>query len=456
MNSTRPNIILILTDHFRRDALGPATPNLNALAASGTRFTNAYAASPLCQPSRTSIATGLFPSQTGVCGNQSSPVNSDIRADTFMNHLRRAGYKTALIGKHHFLDRYGMGMDVTGDDEEIKKYGFDQVVQVVDDGENSHNSDHYTAYLKDKGLLESFREALSSLCSSGDPFKHPFDEKDSADGFIGETGVQYVESSSKDQPFYLNLSFIGPHPPYWHPGNGPHNPKDAPSPVGAPDDPGTRNRRAHYLAKCSLIDRYVGRLVQTLKDKGLYENTIIIFTSDHGDNLGDYGIWDKRFFYEHSAGVPLIFAGPGIPTQERRNGPRLSKSLVSLIDLYPTILHLAGLKNSTDYRRTGRDILQVLKGTPGHGRQAIYAELATCAMLRTGNWKIVFDPEQGGVQYLFNLAIDPAEQNNLAGVAGYENITLQLIEKILAQRIRMTQYTHIKEEQRLQRVRTTS
>ena len=107
-DSYRPNIILILTDHFRRDVLGNHTPNLMRLAHDGVSFANAYCASPLCQPSRISIATGMYPSQTGICGNQSDPLHTDLRNDTLMNHLQKAGYYTALIGKHHFIDRYGI------------------------------------------------------------------------------------------------------------------------------------------------------------------------------------------------------------------------------------------------------------------------------------------------------------------------------------------------------------
>ena len=449
--SDRPNIILILTDHFRRDALGNHTPNLMRLAHDGISFTNAYCASPLCQPSRVSIATGMYPSQTGICGNQSNPLHTDLRNDTFMNHLQKAGYYTALIGKHHFIDRYGIGMDVINDNDEIKRYGFDYVFQVVDDGENMHNKDEYTRYLSERGLLDTFREAFRKGAGACRP--HPFPEDDTADGFIGVNGVSFVENYRDNRPFYLNLSFIGPHPPYWHPGELTIDPGSVPEPIEAPDNARTRERRAHYMEKCAFIDRYVGRLMEALEKRGMIENTVIIFTSDHGDNLGDYGIWDKRFFYEGSVGVPLIMCGPRIPSQERMNGPRISSFLVSHLDLYPTILRIAGVDMQMNRHRIGCNLIPALGGEAAICHSAVYAELGTCVMIRTGNWKLVFDPEQGGVQYLFNLVIDHKERNNLAGVAGYENVTLGLIQRLLAHRIRLTQYTHTKEEQRLQRVR---
>ena len=115
----QPNIILILTDHFRPDAVGTSTPTLLSLAKKGIEFANAYCASPLCQHARASIITGKFPSQHGICGNQADPIHPDLRATTFMRNLQELGYYTALIGKHHFLDRFGLGMDVTADDEQI-------------------------------------------------------------------------------------------------------------------------------------------------------------------------------------------------------------------------------------------------------------------------------------------------------------------------------------------------
>ena len=438
----QPNIILILTDHFRRDALGPHTPNLLRLAAEGTRFANAYCAAPLCQPARTSLIAGTYPSFTGVCGNQSDPMSVAWRDNTFMHYLQRAGYYTALIGKHHYLDNYGLGIDATDQDEEIRRYGFDFVCQVADDGENSHNDDEYTHHLEAKGLLETFRDALRA-----GGFQHPFEAEDSADGFIGRNGIRFVEGYDRDQPFYLNLGFIGPHPPYWHPGELAIDPATVLAPIAAADDPHTRERRAHYLQKTALIDRYVGELVEALRRRGMLEDTVIIFTSDHGDMLGDFGQWDKRFFYEASVGVPLIMRGPGVPHEERMNGPLVSKLLASHLDLYPTILRLAGLEPGRDRRRPGRDILAMLRGDLT-GHDAIFGELATTAMIRTGNWKLVFDPDQGGVQYLFNLAVDPREEHNQAGVAGYEQITVGLLERLLAHRIRLTQFTHVKEEQR--------
>lgn len=452
-----PNIILIITDHFRPDFIGAHTPNIMRLAADGTRFTNAYCASPLCQPSRVSMATGLSPAQHGVCGNQSPSIAPDLRDTTFMNRLRSAGYRSVLVGKHHFIDRYGLGIDVCDDDEEIKRYGFDEVTQVVDDGENQHNDDAYTQFLKEIGRLEEFRNGFRSGVAAG---RHPLPEDETADGFIGTQGIRFAETVNTDVPFYLQLGFIGPHPPYWFPGEPRVGVDDVPDPRGVIRGADLHRldesleQRARYAEKIRLIDRYAGKLVAVLKDRCLLENTVIAFTSDHGDNLGDYGIWDKRFFYEESCGVPLVLSGPGIPTGERLNGPRVSKALVSHLDIYPTVLSLAGIAEQRPRARVGLDLVPMVDGVPGSLHREVFSELATCMMIHTGNWKLVFDPEQGGVRYLFNLHADPEELHNLAGTAGYETVTRTLLERMLAHRIRRTQFSHAKEEQRLQSVRT--
>ncbi len=447
-NDKKINIIFILTDHFRPDAICKSTPNLKKLSAEGVLFTNAYCAAPLCQPARTSIVTGLFPSQTGVCGNQSTPVSTQQRDDTFMNRLQKAGYYTAIIGKHHYIDRYGIGMNVREDADEIKRYGFDHVQQVLDDGENVHNKDDYTAYLEEKGLFKEFLEVFPQRAWQCEP--HPFNADDTADGFIGVNAVRFIKEYCEPKPFYLNVGFVGPHPPFWHPGELKHDPLELADPIGASFTPQDKIMKAHYMDKCTLIDDYVGRLVQALKEKQIYDNTFLIFSSDHGENAGDFGIWDKRYCYEQSWGVPLIFAGAHTAGEKRMCGNRVSKSLVSHLDLYPTILSVAGITPAKTHSRWGRNILRMLDDEPGCGHSEIHSELGTVHMMRNGNWKIAYDPEAGGVQYLFNLRNDPNELNNLAGVAGYEKTTAQLIETILAHRIRLTQFTHVKEEQRVQ------
>jgi choline-sulfatase len=203
---------------------------------------------------------------------------------------------------------------------------------------------------------------------------------------------------------------------------------------------------------CIHIDSYIGKIVDALKEKGYFENTFIIFVSDHGDNLGDYGIWDKRYFYKQSVGVPMIISGKGVAGRDVRYGSIKSKALVSTLDIYPTILSVAGIDIS-DSGRPGINLMDIINDKPAAFRNAVFSELGTLSMIRTARWKMVFDPEQGGVSYLFNLVSDPKEMNNLAGVSGYEAISAELTTQLLSRYITMVQSTQSKEQIRLQSVR---
>ncbi|MFP4029373.1 MAG: sulfatase [Candidatus Brocadiia bacterium] len=446
-SKNRPNIVLIITDHFRPDAVGRSTPRLLQLADRGAIFEHAYTTSPLCQPARASIITGFYPSQHGICGNMAEPLDGRQRADTFMSHLQNAGYHTALVGRHHYIDGYGLDMDFTRHHDEVMKFGFDYVHQVLNPYEHKYNECQFTKHLREEGLYKEYIKALDHMGEG-----YPFPEEYYEDAYIGGKAREFVENYSEESPFYLNIGFSGPHPPFWHPGQQ-HQPSDVPAPIDGPDSEGLRKRRADYMDKCALLDKYVGEIMDTLEEQGILENTVIIFTSDHGDNLGDHGIWDKRYFYEQSAGIPLIMTGPGVIRGARGLRGKDSKQLVSHLDIYPTILSLAGTLDSAQQQRPGRDLLAILRDERGASREAVFSEISTAVMIRTANWKMVFDPEQGGVQNLYNLRTDSREEKNLAGDPAYDSVIADLTKRMLSNRILLHQYTHDKEEHRLQHVR---
>jgi arylsulfatase A-like enzyme len=460
----RPSVLFVTADHLRRDVAGrhDVAPNLNALADRGVEFANAYCASPLCMPSRNCIATGQFPSQHGVCGNMNEPLDAGQRADTYMSHLRDAGYRTALVGKHHFIDSYGLGVDVVDEiDDEIAEYGYDHVHQVLDDGENLHNDDRFTRHLDDIGELERYRRL------QGEGADCPYGPENVADGYIGEQSLAFVEEHDGDEPFYLHASFVGPHPPYgWVPDAfDTFDPEDAPEPVGV-DDPerrrSIRETRANYMGKVALIDHYVGELVDALEAADRLDETLIVVTSDHGDMLGDDEAFDKRHFEEQSVGVPLVLAGPGVETgevPERQGGGLTRKELVSLVDLYPTFLDAAGLDAPGgpgvhgDDDRSGRSLFPVIDGSAEDRRDAVFSELGTTMMVRDASHKLVYDPERGGPLKLYDLRTDPGERTNRAGDPGAADAQRRLIERLCSRLIRQSNETHEKEQMRVQDVR---
>ena len=436
---------------MRPDEVGVATPNLNALAAHGVRFANCYSASPLCMPSRTSMVTGKYPSQHGVCGNMSEPVGAAERGDAYPRHLQEAGYHTAYIGKHHYLDRYNLNLDLTDDDDEVREFGYDHVCQVGDVVEGTANDDAYTKWLAQRDKLDEYRREL------GQDYFESMVPAETVDGYICETALGYIRDYDEDRPMLLTVGIVGPHPPYWAPGKYAtmFSPEDVAPPKGV-TDPGEIERirvmRARKLGKVAMIDDYVRRLLAALSEKGMSENTVVVFTADHGDNIGDYGIVDKRFYYEQSVKVPLVMAGPGVSVDSRAPA-NIAKALASGIDLYPTLLDLAGVADVKGAsRRFGTSLIEVLRGDVPRSKE-VFSELGTSMMVRDANWKLVYDHEQGGVQFLFNLRHDPDELENLAGDPRYRPVEATLLENLLTHMVRLTRNTNTKEETNVQRVR---
>jgi choline-sulfatase len=385
------------------------------------------------------------------------PLSPTQRADTYMSQLQESGYHTALIGKHHFIDCYGQNIDVVEqNDTVLKDYGYDHVWQVLDDGENRHNEDRFTRHLNELGELDRYRRLM------GDWEDCPYAPENVADGYIGEQTRSYLEAYGNDRPFYLHASFVGPHPPYhWVPEEfDTFEASDAPDPIGV-DDPeeveSIKETRASYMGKVSLIDHYVGEFVDALKSQGRMENTIVILTSDHGDMLGDDGIFDKRRFLEPSVRVPLIAAGPGMDRGEaarRQGGGRVRKELVSLSDIYPTMLDAAGIDSiHGDETRDGISLFQLIEEPRTYRRECVHSELGTTMMVRDGTHKLVFDPERGGSMKLFDLRTDDQERTNLVGMHDSRDRREDLLATICGRLVRQSTSTHVKEQQRIQDVR---
>ncbi len=458
---------------MRADALGRAAPTLNALARRGVRFENCYCAATLCSPSRNSIVTGLFPGRHGVCGNMGEPIAAELRADTYARHLQALGYRTAYVGKHHYIDRSGLAYDLVDDDRLLQSFGYHHVWQVGDVADARHGADRFTRHLADRGLLEEWRSDVGAEYVAGS------DPADTTDGYIGESAVQYLQSYEGDAPLFLTVGFVGPHGPYWAP--EPYASLFAPEEVAEPvgirgrvragsdlyaardlarearlDDPATvdrfRRQRAASLGMVAFIDHQVDRLLRVLAERGWVADTLVVFTSDHGNLLGDHGLEGKRFFHEPVSRVPLLMAGHGV-SADRRVGMTVARELASGVDLYPTFLDAAGgAGHGGERAREGISLLGLLRGEVAPRRE-VFSELGTAMMIRDARNKLVYDPEQGGVQELYDLRRDPWELHNLAGSAEHRHVEAELVERMLARMIRLTHYSHLKERINFQRVR---
>jgi choline-sulfatase len=446
----QPNILLIMADQMTALALpfyGHAivkSPNLSTLAESGVLFENAYCSSPLCAPSRASLMTGLLPSRIGAYDNAAEFAPS---IPTMGHYLRQMGYYTGLCGKMHFV----------GPDQ---LHGFEERLTT-----DIYPADMgWTPDWESPQQRPSWYHNMLSIVQAGPCLttnQIDFDEE-----VVFQAVRKLYDLARRDdaRPFCLVVSFTHPHDPfaitqeYWD--RYDHAAIDLPAVGPIPFermDPHSRrvhdvcdlsryrqteervrNARHAYYAMISYVDDKIGRLLRTLDATGLADDTIVIFTSDHGEMLGERGLWYKMNFFEWSARVPLVFYAPGLLT------PRRVASPVSLVDLLPTVVELAAGESVSDLADVvdGRSLVPLLHeevgpvadrhrdDPPGPVLGEILCEgaIAPCFMIRRGRYKYIYseaDPEQ-----LYDLESDPNELVNLAGRPEYEALQLGLRAEI--------------------------
>jgi choline-sulfatase len=423
---SKPNILIVMADQLSGTFFpdGPAdflhAPQLKALAARSARFVNTYTTSPLCVPARASLAAGQLPSRTRVYDNAAEFAAA---IPTFAHHLRRAGYYTCLSGKMHFV----------GPDQ---LHGFEERL----------TTDIYPAdfgwtpdYRKPGERIDWWYHNLGSVTGAGVAETTNQLEYDDEVAFCANQKLYELARESDDterRPWCLMVSFTHPHDPYvarkrfWdlYEGSVSLEPTVGPIAFAAQDphsqrlmlafdyarfnvtrDDVRRSRRA-YFANVSYLDEKVGELIGTLGRTRMLDDTVIVFCADHGDMLGERGLWFKMSFFEGSARVPLLVAGPGIAA-----GKHLDP--VSILDLTATLCDLAGVsKDEVAPWTDGASLRLIIDGgaraSPVLMEYAAEGSYAPLVGIREGDWKYVrcvLDPDQ-----LFNLAKDPQELKNLA------------------------------------------
>ncbi|GKY88353.1 choline-sulfatase [Sinisalibacter aestuarii] len=429
---TQPNILILMVDQLNGTLFpdGPAdwlhAPHLKALAARSTRFARAYTASPLCAPGRASFMSGQLPSRTRVYDN-AAEFASDI--PTYAHHLRRAGYRTALSGKMHFV----------GPDQ---LHGFEERL----------TTDIYPAdfgwtpdYRRPGERIDWWYHNMGSVTGAGVAEITNQMEYDDEVAFTAVQKVYDLARGKDDRPWCLTVSFTHPHDPYvarrkyWDLYEDcAHLLPEVPAMDYAAHDPHSRRifdandwrnyqiteahiRRARraYFANISYLDDKIGEIFHALETTG--QEAIVVFLSDHGDMLGERGLWFKMTFYEGSARVPLMIAAPGM-------APGRVDTPVSTMDVTPTLAALAGvdLAGVTPWTE-GEPLVPVAAGA-GRGpvamEYAAEASEAPLVALVEGQWKYTacaLDPDQ-----LFDLDADPQELRNLAEVEEYQEIRARM------------------------------
>jgi len=471
----KPNIILINTDQQRFDTIGALnapfmeTPNIDKLVKEGVSFNNCFTTAPSCVPSRASVFTGYYPHNTGVL------CNGDTWEPSWVEMLAEEGYHCVNIGKMHTVP-----LDAQG--------GFHQrfIVENKDrtlnlDTRESAFYDEWDKYLAHEGVEKPSREKYKTFEGYENAlgaFEWYLDSKYHPDNFVGNMACWWLENRKSDSPLFLEIGFPGPHPPF-DPVKEyiePYMNKDLPLPEVTEEElknqplhhhlyreemihsraPHCKKRnnsdhdalkwqknpspqqlkrmRAHYYANITMIDEKIGEIINVLENKGYLDDSIIIFTSDHGEALGDHGHVEKWTMYDCVVKVPLIVRCP-----EKFRGGREINSLIQNMDIAPTILELAGIDIPDSF--DARSLMPLLNKEKENIREYVFSEhgrdncnyLVTgtdlITMIRSKKWKLVhyLDDEEKEYGELYDLTNDPEEKNNLWENKDYQDKKQKLL-----------------------------
>jgi arylsulfatase len=451
----QPNILHLFTDMQRADTIGALgnpvmkTPALDRLADEGTSFVNAFTPSPVCISARCCMIYGQYPMNTGCYENTRMPTDE---RNTFMKALSDVGYDTMGIGKCHFTpDAYALRGFRNRLVQEEGGAAMDQL------GQN-----HYLKYLHDKG----YEHICEAYGIRGEMYYIPQASQvpaaDHPTQWVGDRSIEYIrERADTDEPWYLFSSYIHPHPPLAPP--NPWHKLYRPSMMPLPNVPAdwqslltyvnrVQNRYkyrdqgvdlnlaraiiAYYYACVSFIDFQVGRILAALEETGQLNNTLILYTSDHGEFLGDFRCYGKRSMHDPSARVPMIVRWP-----EAVTAGKVCEEPASLVDLAPTFLSVAGTSLGT-HEADGENLVEVAEGTSD--RKYVLSELSytggmnraaqgtrydgseysdseeeraayTTYMITSREWKYFYSAPDDQ-EYLFDRVRDPRETRNRSGI----------------------------------------
>jgi arylsulfatase len=440
----RPNILLIMCDQLRYDAIAahgnPAidTPNLDRLATSGVSFRRAYTESPVCVPARGIALTGRLPHRTGVVDNQRQLAPD---TPTFATELARGGYVTQAIGKMHFRPVR-------------EPYGFqrlwlsEEIPQLVED------DDYLTAVIAaGHGHLLEPHGVRHELYYVPQPSQLP--ENLTTTAWTGQRTIDFLRehASRNSEPFLCWTSFIKPHPPFDPPAPWylRYDPLQMPDPVRSPAERERllhhvrqqhrakwtspdfeinriRTIRAYYYALVSFVDHWVGRIIDALEDLGLRDNTLLVFTADHGEYLGDHWAFGKRGFHDAAARLPFVASWP-----DRLPQGRSVNALIGLEDLAPTLLAAAGIDTAA-LAADGIDLLPLASGEIDHGHDHLIGQFQQAAtglyLSMDRDFKYIYSAADHR-ELLLRVGSQTDETVDLATDPNYEDVLSDLRNRVI-------------------------
>ncbi|MFC1664794.1 sulfatase-like hydrolase/transferase [Pseudomonadota bacterium] len=427
------NLLILMSDEHNKKFLGcyghpqVKTPNLDRLAAAGTRFSKAYTNSPICVPARASLATGRYTHDIGYWDNA---IAYDGRVPSWGHRLQQAGNPVTSIGKLH----YRFETDQTGFDEQV-------IPMHIADGKG----DVMGSIRPDLPVRYQSQKYADKVGPGHSPYLD-YDRDIAARAADWLKNRANNNSRTEDRPWVLFVSFICPHfpliapPEYYqmYPLDEISMPKaaDRDYQFSHPwwkafresyiidesfrDDEHRKMAIASYLGLCTFNDDNIGTVLSALEDSGMADNTRVTYFSDHGDNMGARELWGKSNMYEESAGIPLILAGPDIPRG------KVSETAVSLVDIFPTVTEAVGLTtHADDVKLPGRSLIDIANENDD-GDRLVFSEyhaagsISGCYLLRRGKYKYVNYIESPAE--LFDLEADPEELKNLSANPDYASI----------------------------------
>jgi len=437
MPQGKPNLLFIFPDQWRWEWLGfpgrvpVRTPHLDRLAKWGLSFDQVRCNSPICAPSRACVATARRYPEAGVRNNFEE---LDPERHNLFKALRDGGYQVLTTGKSD-LHTVSENYSPTGWHDHLEKLGFthgsDQAgkwrgVNLLKNG----IPEAYGAFLQERGLAETYlmdMEARNNRRRSNKRGKlatkpSPLPRDACIDDYCGQKSLELLQEASHESPWFLWVNFPGPHEPFDPPMEYWQNFRETvfPDPIDPDFDDGEDHQgiRRNYAAMIEHIDHWIGRLLETIEQRGELEETCIVFTSDHGEMLGDHGKWYKSVPYEGSVHVPLIIAGPEVPRGERRN------QLVELIDVTATLLEWAELDPLPG--SDGKSLLPAIRSGEGVHRKTTISALEDWRMIFDGRYKLTCW-DDGTIQ-LWDLERNPEETEDFSKDSGYTAIRENMLD----------------------------
>lgn len=410
-----PNILLLFPDQLRPEWTDPAAhldvrlPHLEALAARGVRFTNAVTPSPLCAPARACLALGMDYPRCGVASNK---YDMPLDRPTFYQRLRESGYHVMGCGK---LDLHKATLDWGLDGRRLlAEWGFSDGIDNAGKRDATRSGadqpkDPYMAMLHRRNLAAAHVADFQSRRNYAATFPTPLPDDAYCDNWIGANGLALLDRAPRDKPWFLAVNYTGPHEPLDITGRMEKTARGRsyPQPCDTTqfDEPTHIAIRQNYTVMTENIDAWTGRFVEALRDRGELNNTLIVFSSDHGEMLGDHARWGKSVPWQPSVGVPLVFAGPGVRRGLANSAP------ATTLDLTATFLDFAGAPALAGM--DSRTLRPVLEGKTRTTRNVVASGLDPWRMASDGRWKLIADFEKVP-ERLYDIKDDPQEMKDLA------------------------------------------